>query len=34
MSDVMTREVAANSGNRAGSGGDTADDARQFVIFT
>ena len=33
MSDVMTREVAADSGNLDGSGGETAGDARQFVIF-
>jgi purine-binding chemotaxis protein CheW len=33
MSDVMTREVAADSGNPGGSSGGTAGDARQFVIF-
>ena len=33
MSDVMTREVAADSGNLSGSSSETAGDARQFVIF-
>ena len=33
MSDVMTREVAADSGNPSGSSSETAGDARQFVIF-
>ena len=33
MSDVMTREVAADSGNPGGSSSETAGDARQFVIF-
>ena len=33
MSDVMTREVAADSGNSSGSSSETAGDARQFVIF-
>jgi purine-binding chemotaxis protein CheW len=33
MSDVMTREVAADSGNLTDSSGETAGDARQFVIF-
>jgi purine-binding chemotaxis protein CheW len=33
MSDVLTMEVAADSGNLDGSGDETTSDARQFVIF-
>ena len=31
--DVMTREAAVDHGGSSGPGGETADDARQFVIF-